>query len=122
MENEPTPADHSQAEPASAAAPAPATEAAGSAPTATPAPAAETAETTAPATAPATAPTTVTTTGAAAAAATPLDLDGIQRDLADVELALARLDAGTYWTDEVTGAPLPAELLAQRPTARRAPV
>jgi RNA polymerase-binding transcription factor DksA len=48
------------------------------------------------------------------------DLDGIQRDLADVEVALARLDAGTYWTDEVTGEALPAELLAMHPTARRA--
>jgi RNA polymerase-binding transcription factor DksA len=52
--------------------------------------------------------------------AAPLDLDGIQRDLADVEVALARLDAGTYWTDEVTGEALSAELLAARPTARRA--
>ncbi len=50
----------------------------------------------------------------------PLDLDGIERDLADVEVALARLDAGTYWTDEVTGQPLPEELLAGSPTARRA--
>jgi RNA polymerase-binding transcription factor DksA len=50
----------------------------------------------------------------------PLDLNAIQRDLADVEVALARLDADTYWTDEVTGAALPAELLAARPTARRA--
>ena len=50
----------------------------------------------------------------------PLDLNGIERDLADVEVALARLDAGTYWTDEVTGAELPAELLAGSPTARRA--
>ncbi len=54
-----------------------------------------------------------------AAPNTSLDLDGIERDLADVEVALSRLDAGTYWTDEVTGAPLSAELLAQRPTARR---
>ena len=53
-------------------------------------------------------------------APTALDLDAIQRDLADVEVALARLDAGTYWTDEVTGDPLPAELLEQHPTARRA--
>ena len=53
-------------------------------------------------------------------AATTLDLDGIERDLADVEVALARLDAGTYWTDEVTGAELPADLLATAPTARRA--
>jgi RNA polymerase-binding transcription factor DksA len=52
---------------------------------------------------------------------TPLDLDGIERDLGDVEIALERLDAGTYRTDEITGAPLPDELLAERPTARRAP-
>ena len=49
----------------------------------------------------------------------PVDLDAIERDLADVEVALARLDAGTYWTDEITGAELPAELLATSPAARR---
>jgi len=49
-----------------------------------------------------------------------LDLDTIERDLAGVEVALARLDAGTYWTDEVTGEALAAELLEQHPTARRA--
>lgn len=49
------------------------------------------------------------------------DLDAIERDLADVELALARLDSGEYWRDEVTGDELPDELLAQRPTARRVP-
>lgn len=54
--------------------------------------------------------------------AAPLDLDAIERDLADVEVALQRLDAGTYWTDEVTGEALPAELLAERPTARRAAI
>ena len=48
-----------------------------------------------------------------------LDLDGIERDLADVELALARLDSGDYWTDEVTGAAIPDEHLAEHPTARR---
>jgi RNA polymerase-binding transcription factor DksA len=48
-----------------------------------------------------------------------LDLDAIEQDLADVEIALARLDAGTYWTDEVTGAELPQDLLAAKPTARR---
>ncbi len=48
------------------------------------------------------------------------DLDVIEQDLADVETALARLEAGTYWTDEVTGQPIPDEVLAQRPTARRA--
>lgn len=57
----------------------------------------------------------------AADAPPPLDLDGIERDLADVEAALARLDAGTYWSDEVTGASLPDELLAQHPTVRRSP-
>ena len=49
----------------------------------------------------------------------PLDLDEIEQDLADVEVALARLDAGTYWTDEITGAALPHDLLAANPTARR---
>ncbi len=49
----------------------------------------------------------------------PLDLDAIERDLADVEVALARLDAGTYWIDEVTGAELPHDMLAANPTARR---
>jgi len=53
------------------------------------------------------------------AANLPLDLDAIERDLADVEVALARLDAGTYWTDEVTGAVIPHDLLAANPTARR---
>lgn len=47
------------------------------------------------------------------------DLDAIERDLADVELALARLDSGDYWRDEVSGDELPDELLAARPTARR---
>lgn len=46
-------------------------------------------------------------------------IDAVERDLADVEAALARLDAGTYWTDEITGQPLSAELLARRPLARR---
>lgn len=49
----------------------------------------------------------------------PLDLDAIEHDLADVDAALARLDADTYWTDEVTGEALSEDLLAQRPTARR---
>ena len=48
-----------------------------------------------------------------------LDLDAIERDLADVEVALTRLDSGSYWTDEITGAELPTELLAANPTARR---
>lgn len=47
------------------------------------------------------------------------DLDAIAADLAGVEQALERLDSGDYWTDEVSGAPLPDELLAAQPTARR---
>jgi hypothetical protein len=56
----------------------------------------------------------------AAAAAAPLDLDRIEADLADVEIALARLDSGEYWRDQVTGEPLDDALLAEHPTARRA--
>ena len=50
-----------------------------------------------------------------------IDLDAIEADLAAVETALSRLDAGTYWTDEVTGEPLPAELLEANPLLRRLP-
>ncbi len=50
-----------------------------------------------------------------------LDLAAIERDLAGVERALDRLDDGTYWTDEVTGAPIPDTALADDPVARRAP-
>ena len=50
----------------------------------------------------------------------PFVADAIEADLAGVEIALARLDAGTYGTDEVTGQPLPEELLHEHPTARRA--
>jgi RNA polymerase-binding transcription factor DksA len=46
-------------------------------------------------------------------------MDAIERDLADVEAALTRLDTGSYWTDEITGQPLSPELLARRPLARR---
>ncbi len=49
------------------------------------------------------------------------NLDGIERDLADVEIALTRLDAGTYWTCEVSGQALGQELLAATPTCRRLP-
>ena len=48
------------------------------------------------------------------------DLDRIEQDLADVETALARLEAGTYWTCEVTGSEIPDTVLAVSPTARRA--
>ena len=49
-----------------------------------------------------------------------LDLDAIDQDLTDVETALQRLDAGTYFVDEITGAPLSREMLNANPTARRA--
>lgn len=49
----------------------------------------------------------------------PLDLDAIEGDLADVDAALTRLDNDTYWVDEVTGQPLRVDLLAAQPTARR---
>lgn len=48
-----------------------------------------------------------------------VDLDAIAADLADVERAMERLEAATYWTDEVTGAPLDDDFLAEHPTARR---
>ena len=54
-------------------------------------------------------------------AAVELDLDAIETDLADVEIALARLETGQYWTCEVTGRPLGDALLESRPTARRLP-
>jgi RNA polymerase-binding transcription factor DksA len=52
-------------------------------------------------------------------AAEEVDLDTVERDLAAVEVALERLDDGTYWTDEVTGEPIPEHVLAADPTARR---
>jgi RNA polymerase-binding transcription factor DksA len=45
-------------------------------------------------------------------------LDTIETDLADVELALARLDADSYFTCQRCGRPLLEALLAARPTAR----
>lgn len=54
----------------------------------------------------------------AAAPSAALDLEAVAADLADVETALARLEAGTYFIDEVTGAPLPESFLAANPTAR----
>ena len=49
-----------------------------------------------------------------------VDLDAIERDLTGVEVALSRLAEGTYWTDEVTGSPIPDHVLAADPIARRA--
>ena len=50
---------------------------------------------------------------------TPPDLVAIERDLTAVEAALAALDDGSYWIDEVTGEPIPDEVLAANPVARR---
>jgi len=50
-----------------------------------------------------------------------LDIDQVATDLDNVATALSRLSEGTYWTDEVTGEELPAEVLATDPTARRQP-
>ena len=50
-----------------------------------------------------------------------LDLDSVERDLVGVEIALERLDAGTYRTDEIDGRPIPDEVLERDPIARRAP-
>ncbi|MBG7606347.1 MAG: hypothetical protein IZT58_17260 [Actinobacteria bacterium] len=49
-----------------------------------------------------------------------VDLDAIERDLTGVEVALSRLAEGTYWTDEVTGSPIPDHVLAAHPIERRA--
>ncbi len=54
------------------------------------------------------------------AAASKLDLNEIEADLTDVDAALVRLEAGTYFTDEVTGQQLSEELLTNNPIARRA--
>jgi RNA polymerase-binding transcription factor len=48
-------------------------------------------------------------------------LDAVEADLADVELALARLEAGTYETCEVCSGPLGDDVLAVTPAARRCP-
>lgn len=48
-----------------------------------------------------------------------IDLEAIESDLTDVEIALERLEQGTYFVDEVTGDALPESLLAERPTSRR---
>ena len=48
-----------------------------------------------------------------------LDLDRVGADLDGVEAALRRLDDGSYWTDEVTGAEIPDEVLAADPVTRR---
>ena len=49
-----------------------------------------------------------------------IDLDAIEADLDGVQLALGRLADGSYWSDEVTGAPIPVEILDADPLVRRA--
>jgi RNA polymerase-binding transcription factor DksA len=66
-------------------------------------------------------PTPEPTTERSVAEAPSLDLAAIEADLAAVDVALARLDAGTYWTCEVTGQPLPEDLMVAEPTRRRLP-
>ena len=53
-------------------------------------------------------------------AAAALDLDAVEHDLTAVEVALNRLADGTYWTDEVTGQPIPEHVLVDNPLSRRA--
>jgi RNA polymerase-binding transcription factor DksA len=53
-------------------------------------------------------------------AADEVDLDAVERDLSAVEVALNRLADGTYWTDEVTGQPIPEHVLVRNPLTRRA--
>jgi len=48
-------------------------------------------------------------------------IDAIERDLNDVETAMERLEKGTYFSDEVTGAPLQTQFLVSNPLARRNP-
>jgi RNA polymerase-binding transcription factor DksA len=47
-----------------------------------------------------------------------VNLDAIEKDLTEVEQAMERLEAGTYFTDELTGAPLDSAVLEAKPTAR----
>ncbi len=45
--------------------------------------------------------------------------DSIERDLNDVDVAMDRLEKGTYFSDEITGAPLQTDFLTTNPLARR---
>jgi RNA polymerase-binding transcription factor DksA len=45
-------------------------------------------------------------------------LEQLERELAEIEAALQRLDAGTYGVDEVTGEPIAPERLEAYPIAR----
>ncbi len=48
-----------------------------------------------------------------------IDLERIARDFDGVDAALRRLDDGSDWSDEVTGAEIPDRVLAADPVARR---
>ena len=45
-------------------------------------------------------------------------LDGLETELAEIEAAIERIDAGTYGIDEVTGDPIDPERLEAIPEAR----
>ena len=49
-----------------------------------------------------------------------LDLEAIEANLSDVEVALERLESGTYFTDEISGSALSEDVLSANPTARHA--
>ena len=46
-------------------------------------------------------------------------VDAIERDLNDVDVAMDRLEKGTYFSDEITGAPLQTDFLTTNPLVRR---
>ena len=46
-------------------------------------------------------------------------IEAIERDLNDVDAAMDRLEKGTYFSDEVTGAVLKPAFIAANPLARR---
>ena len=48
-------------------------------------------------------------------------IDAIELDLNAVDAAMDRLEKGTYFTDEITGAPLQSDFLTANPLARRNP-
>lgn len=48
-------------------------------------------------------------------------IEAIERDLNDVDVAMDRLEKGSYFSDEVTGVVLRPEFLASNPLARRTP-
>ena len=48
-------------------------------------------------------------------------IDTIELDLNGVDAAMDRLEKGTYFTDEITGAPLQSDFLTANPLARRNP-